>query len=116
MARKIAFESLPAWAQENIREASPFGISQISRDEESLSIQNGKARFNGIEVAAEGEFVASTSENVEETIHWTNLPAWARAKVLRTSKGSTVQVTVNGDSLQITPDGKATFNGMQVEK
>jgi hypothetical protein len=115
MARKIAFESLPAWAQENIRKASPFGNSQITRDEGSLSIQNGKARFNDIEVAAEGDLVDST-ENAEETIHRSNLPAWAIAKVLRTPVGSTVQMTVNGDSLQITRDGKATFNGMQVEK
>lgn len=112
MAR-IAWDDLPDWAQSAIRNTSPGGMTQITRDSGSLSIVGGVARYNGKEVAPEG-VVVTEAISAEETIAVSALPGWARAKVYNSiANGGQVQTNNNGNVLSITRSG-AYYNGKRV--
>lgn len=110
--RKIPWNELPEWARREIKAAGKRGISQVQRNNDSLQVQNGVARFNGVLVAAKGEKV-DLSDTVEETISFANLPEWAKKKIRKAGKFSMVQVSVGSDALQVSC-GSVTFNGITV--
>ncbi|HEY9775742.1 MAG TPA: hypothetical protein V6C81_18400 [Planktothrix sp.] len=109
---KIAFNEIPAWAQSAIKRTGSLGYTQMQHSDGSLAIQNGVARFNGALVAEPGE-VVTAEDRREETIALSDLPGWAR-HAINDNQGNMLQWTQNGCSLQLLPDGSATFDGKRV--
>lgn len=112
MARKIAWEDLPEWAKRAIEKAGRFGVTQITRDSASLSVSDGVARYNGVEVAPKGVLVTA-EDRQDEVVFEDELPVWARVKVRGASAGGQVQMVNGYDTLQVS-GGVVFFNGRKV--
>ncbi len=106
---KIAWDNVPEWARQLIRQTEKTHMVS-NRENDMVVVSGGIARFNGIEVAQEGEAVFEL--DAEQTIELWRLPDWAQRKVLHDNKIRYMLVGAN--LLHFSPTGEAWFNGARV--
>lgn len=104
----ISFEALPDWAKEEIGKKGLNGITLVSKENHCLKIVSGAVWFDFQEVVPEA------TVQKEEGVFFSLLPFWAAMTIITCQSGSTVQSTNGKDTLQISADGSAFFNGKHV--